>query len=166
MGRTELDTWEYLSARVPLPSFEESLAAVDLVRFRLYDAELRAFPDAAEAVRALAMQGHPVAVASSSRIAEVHRKLDQVGLSRYFQAMVGGDEVAAGKPAPDVYLAAAHRLGVDPAHCLAIEDSDVGAVAAESAGMRVVLILRDGSVHATRSTVSSLDAELLTLLAG
>jgi len=165
MGRTERDTWEYLSARAPLPPFEESLAAVDVVRFRLYEEELRAFPDAVETVRALAMQGYPLAVASSSRIGELHRKLDQVGLSRYFQAMAGGDEVAAGKPAPDVYLLATGRLGVDPRSCLAIEDSEVGAASAEAAAMRVVLILRDGSLHPTRATVSSLDADLLTLIA-
>lgn len=165
VGRTEVATWEHLSTRVPLPPFEESIVAVDEVRWRLYDEELRAFPDATNAVKQLAMHGHPMAVASSSRIAEVRRKLDQVGLSRYFQAFAGGDEVVTGKPAPDVYELAAVRLGLDPSTCLAIEDSEVGATAAEAAGMRVVVVLRNGSLLATRTTMSSLDAELLTLIA-
>ena len=79
--------------------------------------------------------------------------------------MVGGDEVPSGKPAPDVYLLASLRLGVAAADCLAVEDSEVGAEAAEAAGMRVLLVMRNASLHPWRSTVSSLDAELLTTIA-
>ena len=74
VGRTELYTWEYLSTKVDLPAFPESIAAVDEVRYRLYDEELRPFPDAVAAVRQLAMQGLALAVASSSRIEEVRYK--------------------------------------------------------------------------------------------
>jgi HAD superfamily hydrolase (TIGR01509 family) len=164
VGRTELATWEYLATRVPLPPFTESLAAVDEVRWKLYDEELRAFPDAVAAVQDLALHGHRLAVASSSRIAELEDKLQRVGLTRYFEAVAGGDEVDDGKPSPDVFLLAAERLGVAPSSCLAIEDSDPGAEAAEAAGMRVIVVNRHGAVHPVHATVSSLDAETLALI--
>ena len=62
------------------------------------------------------------------------------GLARYFVATVSSEEVPRGKPAPDVYLEAARRLGVAPARCAAIEDSENGIRSAEAAGMRVLAI--------------------------
>jgi beta-phosphoglucomutase-like phosphatase (HAD superfamily) len=57
-----------------------------------------------------------------------------------FAAVVSGEEVAEGKPAPDVYLLAAERLGADPAACVAVEDAPHGIAAARAAGMRVVAV--------------------------
>ncbi len=68
------------------------------------------------------------------------RKLEQSGLHRHFAHVVGFDLVTAPKPAPDVYLMAAELLGVDPADCLAFEDSDPGVAAALAAGMTVVQV--------------------------
>jgi beta-phosphoglucomutase-like phosphatase (HAD superfamily) len=62
------------------------------------------------------------------------------GLSDFFRATVSSEEVAHGKPAPDVYLEAARRLGVAPERCAAVEDSHAGIRSAKSAGMRVVAI--------------------------
>ena len=100
----------------------------------------------------------PLAVASSSRRQALEWKLARFDLARYFQATVAGDEVAAGKPAPDVYLEAASALGVEPNRCLAVEDARNGAAAAVAAGMRVVVVSRDGSMMAPYATVSSVDA--------
>lgn len=162
-GLTEQDTYAYLCKRVNLPPWEETIAAVDQVRWPLLESEMQAFPDAVKTVRELAMNGVPLAVASSSRIASVRRKLDLVDLARFFDVFVGGDEVASGKPAPDVYLLAAGRLGVEPASCLAVEDAPAGVAAANAAGMRVVAVNREGQVLAGATTVSSLDAALLQL---
>ena len=66
--------------------------------------------------------------------------LDRSGLAGCFRATVSSEEVARGKPAPDVYLEAAARLGVAPAGCVAVEDSGNGLRAAAAAGMRVVAV--------------------------
>jgi HAD superfamily hydrolase (TIGR01509 family) len=80
------------------------------------------------------------AVASSSERATIDRLLGSVDLLRRFAVTVAGDEVAHGKPAPDIFLLAASRLGVDPAQCLVLEDSEPGARAARSAGMAVIIV--------------------------
>jgi len=82
----------------------------------------------------------PCAVASSTRVSEVRRRLEKVDILEFFRAVAGGDEVPDSKPDPGVYLLAAGRLGVAAAQCLAFEDTDLGARAAHAAGMRVVLI--------------------------
>ena len=68
------------------------------------------------------------------------RLLELAGLGRFFQVTVSSEEVARGKPAPDVYLETARRLSVDPVRCAAVEDSENGILAAKAAGMRVVAV--------------------------
>ena len=82
----------------------------------------------------------PCAVASSTRRAEVERRLAHAGLSAYFRALVGGDEVEHGKPAPDTFLLAARRLEVEPARCVVFEDMEHGARGAIAAGMQAVIV--------------------------
>jgi HAD superfamily hydrolase (TIGR01509 family) len=88
----------------------------------------------------LEARGLPMAVASATARAEVERRLAAVGLLVRFGAVVGGDEVARGKPAPDLFLLAAERLGASPAECLVFEDSEAGVTAAAAAGMAVVMV--------------------------
>ena len=80
------------------------------------------------------------ALASSSNRALIDAVLDVAGLTPYFEAAVSSEEVPRGKPAPDVYLEASRRLGVDPVHCAAVEDSHAGIRSAKAAGMRVIAI--------------------------
>lgn len=68
------------------------------------------------------------------------KKLSAVNLAGRFDAIVGGDEVAHGKPAPDIFLEAARRLHVPPTNCIALEDSENGVRAAHAAGMRVIMV--------------------------
>jgi HAD superfamily hydrolase (TIGR01509 family) len=96
-------------------------------------------PGAVAAVRRIA-GGRPVAIASSSHPAVIRAAVDALGLHDALGAIVSSDEVSHGKPAPDVYLLAASRLGVDPARCLVIEDSVNGVRAGRAAGMTTVLI--------------------------
>jgi len=84
--------------------------------------------------------GLPVAVATSSDATFVERTLRAAGLTGRFNAIVSGDEVARGKPEPDIYLEAARRLGVSPGDCVAFEDSEAGILAVNRAGMRGVLV--------------------------
>ncbi len=89
---------------------------------------------------ALAGQGLPLAVATSSGTRAATRKLSETGLARFFEVVVTADDVTHRKPAPDPYLLAARQLGVDPARCLAFEDSGPGSRSAFAAGMQVVLV--------------------------
>ena len=79
-------------------------------------------------------------VASSSNRPLIEVVLERAGIAEHFAAVVSSEEVARGKPAPDVYLEAARRLGVAPARCAAVEDSSNGIRAAHAAGMRVIAL--------------------------
>jgi beta-phosphoglucomutase-like phosphatase (HAD superfamily) len=93
--------------------------------------ELFAWLDAAGIARALA---------TSTRRTRALAKLEQAALAARLHAIVGGDEVERGKPAPDIFLAAAQRLGVAPAACVVLEDSDAGVLGALAAGMTPIMI--------------------------
>ncbi len=82
----------------------------------------------------------PHAVASSTARTGVIHKLTVTELIDRFETLVGGDEVAHGKPAPDIFLAAAERLGIAPRHCMVFEDSEPGIRAAHAAGMLPVMV--------------------------
>lgn len=84
--------------------------------------------------------GLPWAVATSTPRPVAEIVLGKLGVTGRYQALACGDEVEHGKPAPDIFLLAAARLGVAPAACLALEDSAAGCVAAAAAGMRVAVV--------------------------
>jgi HAD superfamily hydrolase (TIGR01509 family) len=95
---------------------------------------------AGELLSLLGARGIACGVASSTRRAEVRRRLDAAGLAGYFRAISGGDEVTRGKPHPDLFLLAADRLGARSDACLVFEDSEAGATGALAAGMSVVMV--------------------------
>jgi HAD superfamily hydrolase (TIGR01509 family) len=95
---------------------------------------------ARELLARLAAAGVPCAVASSTKREQIEWLLSQAGLHAFFQAIAAGDEVQNGKPAPDIFLLAAQRLGVAPETCLVFEDSEHGARGALAAHMKVVLV--------------------------
>ena len=104
-----------------------------------YRGHLPVIEGAPDAVRRLAGR-FPLAVASSSNRPLIDLVLELTGLAGLFRATVSSEEVARGKPAPDVYLEAARRLGVEAARCAAVEDSHGGIRSAKAAGMRVIAI--------------------------
>jgi HAD superfamily hydrolase (TIGR01509 family) len=104
-----------------------------------YRARVPLLPGAVDAVTALAATW-PLAVASSSPPPLIRVVLAAAGIADRFRALVSSEEVPRGKPAPDVYLAAADRLGVHPAACVAVEDSTNGLRSAVAAGMTVVAV--------------------------
>jgi HAD superfamily hydrolase (TIGR01509 family) len=104
-----------------------------------YRAELPLLPGAQQAVRALAGR-FTLAVASSANRELIELVLDLADLTRHFAAVVSSEEVARGKPAPDVYLEAARRIGTSPHECVAIEDSSNGLRSAHAAGMAVIAV--------------------------
>lgn len=111
----------------------------------LYELTIAAFadgvepmPGALELIAALREAAIPVGLVSNSTRAFVDAALARAGLADTFAVTVVGEEVAAPKPAPDTYLAAAAALGVDPAGCIVLEDSPTGVAAGRAAGMRTI----------------------------
>ena len=127
--------------RLQLPAESESAIEDDVVRrvVARYSDGPPAIPGAIDAVRRIA-RNHPVAIASSAHRAVIDAALRATGLAADLPIAVSSDEVEHGKPAPDVYLEAARRLGVSPDSCLVVEDSINGVRAGLAAGMTVVLV--------------------------
>lgn len=105
-----------------------------------YREQLPLIPGALAAVQHMADAGFTLAVASSSNKALIEHVLDASGLAPLFAAAVSSEEVARGKPSPDVYLEACRRIGVAPARAVAVEDSHSGIRSAHAAGLRVLAI--------------------------
>lgn len=82
----------------------------------------------------------PMAIATGGTRLVIEKTLQQLGISDLFDEVVTAEDVAVGKPAPDVFLRAAELIGVDPTRCLAVEDAPAGIMAAQQAGMRVQVI--------------------------
>jgi HAD superfamily hydrolase (TIGR01509 family) len=104
-----------------------------------YEAELPLLPGAVEAVRSLA-ERWPLGLASSSNREVIDDVLRLAGIASEFRVTLSSEQVERGKPAPDVYLEVARRLGSDPARTVAIEDSSNGIRAAAGAGMPVIAV--------------------------
>ncbi|HEU5405369.1 MAG TPA: HAD-IA family hydrolase, partial [Gaiellaceae bacterium] len=145
----------------------------DVVELMLeaYRRELPLLPGAVDAVRRVA-EAFPLALASSSNRAIFEEALELAGLTDCFRATVSSEEVERGKPAPDVYLEAARRLGVAPVSCAAVEDSHAGIRSASSAGMRVIAIPNasyppdDEALELADAVVDSLDGLTIAVLRG
>ncbi len=165
-GTTSRDTYAHFAQRGDLPEYQHVLEAVDERRRHAYKTDLRSFPDAVNAVQGLAMVGVPLAVASSSSRFNLDAKMEVLGLRRYFDFTVAGDEVLRGKPSPDLYSAAVEALGIDPATSLAVEDTVIGADSAAAAGLRTVIVNRTSLATAAHPTVSEVDPDMLLLWLG
>jgi mannitol-1-/sugar-/sorbitol-6-phosphatase len=130
----------------------EALMAEVLTHQATVDAEPGRIPGAAELVRAVHRAGVPIAVVTSALRAWVDEALEFVGVADLVSVVVSAEDVSAGKPDPEGYLAACERLGVDPAHVVAFEDSVSGVTAAASAGIaRVVGVLTTSQADALRA---------------
>jgi HAD superfamily hydrolase (TIGR01509 family) len=117
-------------------------------------------PGAREALRTVRAAGWPTALVTNTGRGLTEQALDGIG-REHFDVTVCGDEVPRGKPDPDPYLRAAELLGVDPAACLAVEDSPTGALAAERAGAAVLVVecdvpVPDGPGRVRRDTLAGL----------
>jgi HAD superfamily hydrolase (TIGR01509 family) len=140
MGMSSLEWSRYMHDELGLSERPEEISA-EVVRRMLdrYRERLPLIDGAVEAVRRLAGRW-PLGLASSSNRELIDAALDAGGLASFFAVAVSSEEVARGKPAPDVYLEAARRLDVDPARTAAIEDSTSGLRSAKAAGMHVIAI--------------------------
>ncbi len=140
MGMSSTEWSRYMHDVIGLREPPQAINAEVVRRLTaIYRNELPLVDGAPAAVRRLA-ERWPLGLASSSNRPIIDLVLELAGLSSLFRATVSSEEVARGKPAPDVYLEAALRLRVDPARCAAIEDSHAGIKSAKAAGMRVVAL--------------------------
>jgi HAD superfamily hydrolase (TIGR01509 family) len=140
MGMSSPEWSRYMHDMVGLRESPEEINRLVVERMSaLYDRYLPLLPGAVQAVERLGARW-PLGLASSSNRPLIDRVLELSGLARWFKVTVSSEEVARGKPAPDVYLEAARRLDVDPAHAVAIEDSHNGIRSGKAAGMAVVAI--------------------------
>ena len=140
MGMSSTEWSRYMHDTIGLPEPPEQINREVVERLSaIYREHLPALPGAREAVERLAARW-PLGLASSSNRELIDLALELLGVEHLFAATVSSEEVASGKPAPDVYLEAARRLGVDPTEAAAVEDSNNGILAAKAAGMRVVAL--------------------------
>ncbi|HEX3687409.1 MAG TPA: HAD family phosphatase [Gaiellaceae bacterium] len=140
MGMSSTEWSRYMHERIGLPEPPEEINREVVERLMaIYREHLPAITGAREAVERLAARW-PLGLASSSNRELIDLALELLGVKNLFAATVSSEEVARGKPAPDVYLEVARRLGVDPTRAAAVEDSHNGILAAKAAGMRVLAI--------------------------
>jgi HAD superfamily hydrolase (TIGR01509 family) len=140
MGMSSIEWSRYMHEELGVKMPPEEISAAVVKRIEgLYREHLPLIPGAREAVERVAARW-PLGLASSANRPVIEVVLELSGLEDFFEITISSEEVAHGKPAPDVYLEAARRLRVDPALCAAVEDSSSGILSAHAAGMRVVAI--------------------------
>ncbi len=163
IGRNFADCATMLRARYAAPYPFDALlgswhAAYDAIVAR---EGLTLKPGLHELLEWLEAQSIPRAVATSTRRERARIKLDVTGLLPRFHDLVGGDEVARGKPAPDIYVEAARRIGIEATACVALEDSEPGIRAALAAGMAAIMV---PDLHPPSTELEALDVEVLPSL--
>jgi HAD superfamily hydrolase (TIGR01509 family) len=161
LGTTDEDMWHDLRATRKLTRPQEHyVLRFDAHVLAAYRKHATAAPGAVDLLDWLTARGLPLTVASSSRARWVETCLHTIGIRRYFDRVVGGDMVAAGKPDPEIFLLAARQLRAEPARCVVFEDSPAGVAAASRAGMRTVAVCTEytppGMVQGADFTVNSL----------
>jgi HAD superfamily hydrolase (TIGR01509 family) len=140
MGMSSPEWSRYMAEELGLDLPPEEISERVLSRLlAMYEDELPLLPGATEAVERVGRRW-PLGLATSSNREAIDLVLERSGLDRLFRVSVSSEEVARGKPAPDVYVEAARRLDAGATECVAIEDSENGIRSAVAAGMRVVAV--------------------------
>ncbi len=142
IGRSKRDSGDLMRTILgPGFDFERMHAATGILFEQIVAREgLPLKPGVRELLDDLAARKIPLAVATSTRNPVAEQRLEQIGLRKYFSALVTGDQVTRGKPEPDIYLKAVRELGADPASTYALEDSHAGVRSAHGAGLRVIMV--------------------------
>jgi HAD superfamily hydrolase (TIGR01509 family) len=172
MGMSSLEWSRYMAEALGVPGSPEEINAAVVERMlERYGASPPLIPGAVAAVHRIG-ERWPLAIASSSNPELIEVVLRTAGLADSIRVAVSSQEVARGKPAPDVYVEAARRLDVEPTRCAAVEDSHNGILSAKAAGMRVIALPNphfppaDDALEHADVVVRSLDELTLEVVAG
>lgn len=138
-GMTQERTVEELNLEFGCALPAKAVADLQHEQFRSRIHQVRPIVEVVDYARRVAAE-HPVAVASGGERQAVLHTLQLIGVAELFEVVVVAADVARGKPAPDLFLLAARRLGVPPEHCVVFEDAELGLDAARAAGMQAVLV--------------------------
>ncbi|PNU05939.1 HAD family hydrolase [Novosphingobium guangzhouense] len=128
---------ERLGPEFPLARFYDE---ADALFMAMLDRGVELRPGAVLILEHFRASGIPMALCTSTNGGLAERRLEKAGLIDYFDVIVTRSDVIEPKPSPEPYLLAASRLGIDPAHCLAVEDSYAGVLSATSAGIPTVMV--------------------------
>ena len=173
MGMSSPEWSRYMHERIGLVESPDEINKIVVERMlERYRAGPPWIPGALEAVRRMA-GSFTLGLASSSNRELIDAVLEAGAITSLFRATVSSEEVARGKPAPDVYLEAARRLGADAADCVAIEDSHSGIRSAKAAGMACIAIPNAhyspgdavGEADAVLDSIAELTPEVVSLVA-
>ena len=167
-GRSDRALWvDFIERHRPSQPLEALIRLKEDRLLSLLERDQPLFPGLVELVEGLA-RGTRLAVASGSSHTVIRSVLRMRDLHRHFPVVVSSQDVARGKPEPDIFLLAASRLGVDPSDCVVIEDSAAGVTAARAAGMRVIAITNSLPAERLQHATAIVDdyAALARLLSG
>lgn len=164
VGKSDGAVLEHFRRQTDRPLSDELVDEREREYFDLAAGRLRPFPGLLEALETLRERGTRLAVASSGRPDKIHFNLTQAKVSEFFEVVCSATEVERGKPAPDLFLEAATRLGVQPESCAVVEDSLFGVRAARAASMTAIAFcssytaeqLRDAGAHHVFESYSEL----------
>ena len=161
LGTTVADTFRIIGENLPLTrSIDSYVATYESRVLEILNGPLEPAAGVRDLLMRLRSARVPLAVASSSRRSWIEATLLSLGVAQFFDAVVSGDEVARGKPEPDIYIRAAVLLGLPPGRCTAIEDAPNGVLSANRAGMRVIAVRTPYTRHLA---LDGADAEVDTL---
>ncbi|XP_039049522.1 bifunctional riboflavin kinase/FMN phosphatase isoform X2 [Hibiscus syriacus] len=140
IGKTPLEAAAAVVEEYGLPCGKDEFLSELYPVFSAQLCNIKPLPGANRLLKHLSGHGVPMALASNSSRGNIESKISYQGWRDYFSVIVGGDEVTAGKPSPEIFLEAAKRLNREPSSCLVIEDSILGVTAGKAAGMEVVAV--------------------------
>ncbi len=163
LGRKDLIILEILNERYGLGSTAEALLQEKEANLARLLPEAPRCPGVMKVLVQAQTLGLRLAVASSATRVTIELVLDLLGIRQFFQAIASGDEVVESKPEPEIFLLAAHRLGVEPVSCLVIEDSLNGIRAAKAAGMFCVVVPCQTTRHQDHSAADKILSSLADL---
>lgn len=148
LGMKDLDCAKHLLERHKLEMTAiEFVERKEAVLHQLFKEQLQVQPGVRQTLQKAFELQIPTVIASSATMPTIELVVELTGIRKYFRHLCSGDEVPNGKPAPDVFLLAAERLGEKPSECLVIEDTFNGVCAAKAAGMMCIAIPCQATRH-------------------
>jgi HAD superfamily hydrolase (TIGR01509 family) len=138
-GMKLMDVYELMKKKYGIKTGKDEFIEIhEAMADKIYQQKVSLLPNVLEAIKMVKKLGLKTAIASSSKIGWINTVVKRFEIGQYFDEIVSGDYVKKGKPAPDIYLLAAERLGLTPEECIGIEDSEKGVASVKAAGMTCI----------------------------